>query len=99
MNSLLIPKKKPKVIQAPPLKLFEDVSLIEDSTETLTFTLKQRAGNSTGDKESTYKRTVKRFDQGSVTEWIDTRKALKEIWTQNSVESATDMDASIRTII
>ena len=47
----------------------------------------------------TYKKYVRKFEEGSVQEWIDLLKDLEEIWTQNSIHGGTDRVATIHVLI
>jgi hypothetical protein len=91
-----IPRKTLFLI--PPLPLIEDEEAEKaKTTDIIEFTLKQRAGSSaTG---STYKLKVTRFCKGTVSEWINFRKAIKEVWKQNGRSSPSDRVANLSTIL
>jgi hypothetical protein len=91
-----IPRKTSFLI--PPLPLIEDEEAENaKTTDIIEFTLKQKAGSSsTG---STYKLKVNRFCEGTVSEWIDFRKAIKEVWKQNGISSPSDRVANLCTIL
>ncbi len=91
-----IPKKTSYLV--PSLTLVEEVPDDSHPTEAISYLLKQRA-NSTSTASPTYKMYVRRFCEGTVQEWITTRKALEEIWTQNAITSATDQLATVRAIL
>ena len=57
-------------------------------TQKVVFTLKIRAGGAA--TAGTYKKCLRKFQEGSVQDWIDTLEALEEVWTQNSIVSASD---------
>jgi hypothetical protein len=61
------------------------------------FRLKVRAG--TGSMAPSYKMKVAKFEDGTPAEWIDVLDALEEIWKHNSMITATDREASIKTIL
>ena len=75
----------------------EDTEVIDvDRTQLLTYTLKIRPG---GGNDHTYKKVVRLFSEGTVPDWIETIKDIKEIWVQNSVNGPHDRAAVIRTIL
>jgi len=63
----------------------------------ISFELKARAGQR--DSGSTYKKQVKLFDEGTPQEWINLRKDLGEIWTQNSISGPVDRKSVARAIL
>jgi hypothetical protein len=91
----MIPKKK--IYLVPPLPLVEETQEDGLKTETIEFLLKQRAGGTS--TSPSYKLKVQRFCEGTVGEWIAVRKAIKELWTQNSILSQADRIANISAIL
>jgi len=90
-----IPKKRDFLV--PALPLIEEVADKARSTDVIEFLAKQRAGSTaTG---PTYKVKVQRFNEGTVGEWIAIRKAIKELWVQNSLTGQTDRVANICSIL
>ncbi len=93
-----IPKKASYLI--PSLPLVEDVPDDKNPTESICYQLKQRASSTgTATAATTYKFYVKRFNEGTVHEWITTRHALQEIWTQNNNTDGTDRSATVRALL
>ena len=93
-----IPKKAMFLI--PPLPLIEETKDKDEkpkATDVIEFLLKQRAGSSA--KSPTYKLKVTRFCEGTVSEWIEFRKAIAELWRQNSITEVLDKIASITSIL
>ena len=94
-----IPKKTLYLI--PPLPLVEDATKDKDekpkATDVIKFVLKQRAGSTA--TAPTYKLKVTRFCEGTVSEWIDFRKAISELWRQNGITNMQDRVANISTIL
>jgi hypothetical protein len=93
-----IPKKATFLI--PPLPLIEETKDKDEkpkATDVIEFLLKQRAGSSA--KSPTYKLKVTRFCEGTVSEWIEFRKAIAELWRQNSIIEVPDKIASITSIL
>ena len=91
-----IPKKIPFLTPCLPLEPPER-SKDKEETKLVTFTLKVRAGSSV--TATTYKMKVHKFDDGTPAEWIEVLDSLEEIWKQNSLSTATDREASIKTIL
>jgi hypothetical protein len=91
-----IPRKMSYLV--PSLTLVEEVPEDANSTEGISYLLKQRA-NSTAATATTYKMHVHRFDEGTVQQWIILRGKLDEIWTQNAVTGPTDQLATVRSIL
>ena len=93
-----IPKKTLYLI--PPLPLVEDAKDKDEkpkATDVIEFVLKQRAGSTA--TAPTYKLKVTRFCEGTVSEWIDFRKAISELWRQNGITNMQDRVANISTIL
>ena len=67
-----------------------------DRTQLITYTLKIRPN---GANDHTYKKALRLFSTGSVTEWIETVKDINEIWTQNSVGGPHDRAAIVKTVL
>ena len=67
-----------------------------DRTQLVTYTLKIRPG---GGNDHTYKKVLRLFSDGSVSDWIDTTKDIAEIWTQNSVNGPHDKAAIVKTVL
>ena len=63
----------------------------------ISFELRARAGQR--NDAPTYKKQVKLFDQGTPQEWIDVRRVLTEIWSQNSINGPTDRKSIVRAIL
>jgi hypothetical protein len=91
-----IPKKIPFLTPCLPLEASDKEDKKEES-EYVTFTLKVRAR--TGSTAPSYKMKVAKFEDGTPAEWIDVLVALEEIWKHNSMVTATDREASIKTIL
>ena len=91
-----VPKKT--MFLVPPLPLVEEDVEKDKSTDTIEFMLKQRAG-ATAASAPAYKLKVHRFCEGTVEAWIRVRKAMTELWTQNSMTSASDRVATVQSIL
>jgi hypothetical protein len=91
-----IPKKMSYL--TPSLTLVEEVPETTPATENISYMLKQRA-NATAASPTTYKMYLRRFNEGTVEQWITLRGKLTEIWTQNAVTGPTDQLATVRSIL
>ena len=67
-----------------------------DKSKYITMDLKIRA---TGSNTSTYKKYVRKFEEGTPQEFIDLLKSLDEIWVQNSVTGAHDRSSTVRSTL
>ena len=86
---LRVPCFKRFGIIEPPLDLsFGEQKTEGETSETLTFTLKQRA--SAGATSPTYKLKVNRFNEGRVSNFCQLIQAIHKIWRQNSVNTPAD---------
>ena len=70
----------------------------EDKAKYISLELRVRAD---GPKSSTqtYKKFVKKFEEGTPQEWIDVLRDLKEIWQQNQITSGADRAATVCSIL
>ncbi len=82
----------------PSLTLVEEVPETTPATENISYMLKQRA-NSTAASPTTYKMYLRRFNEGTVEQWITLRGKLTQIFTQNAVTGPTDQLATVRAIL
>ena len=89
-----IPKKGMQLVPCIPLQDNEVVDV--DKTSLVTFQLKIRPN---GSNDSTYKKAVRRFSEGSPNVWIRTLEDIREIWKQNRVQGGSDRAATVRTIL
>ena len=92
-----IPKKNSYLTPCLPLEA-SDTGDKKEESDYVTFTLKVRAGQ-TGTSAPSYKMKVAKFEDGTATEWIEVMNALEEIWKQNSLTTASDRQASVKTIL
>jgi hypothetical protein len=79
------------------LPLIEEEQEKPKATEMIEFILQQRAGTKPG--QPSYKVKVRRFCEGTVGQWIDIRKSIAEMWTQNAITKAQDQVANVTTIL
>ena len=69
----------------------------EDKASFLTFELKTKEGQP--ESSTKYKKTVRKFEEGSPQQWIDLLKDLREIWKQNSIRDGSDRAATVRSLV
>ena len=62
----------------------------------ITMELKSTAG---ADGSGKYKKHLALFEEGTPQEWIDTQRAIMEVWTQNSIESPADRVAIVKSVL
>ena len=91
-----IPKKAG--FKDPVFKLKEEEEPPTEKENSVTYTLKVRA-NATGQNIQTYKRILRRFEEGSPEAFIKTLQGLREIWIQNGVTTASDREATVKTVL
>ena len=93
-----IPKKKSGSLQ-PVLPLIPEKlpTKEEDKASFLTFELKTKEGQP--ESSTKYKKTVRKFEEGSPQQWIDLLKDLREIWKQNSIRDGSDRAATVRSLV
>ena len=82
----MIPKKQDFLV--PALPLIKEVAEKAKTTDVIEFLAKQRSGSTVNGP--TYKVKVQRFNEGTVSEWIAIRKAIRELWAQNNIVSQPD---------
>ena len=93
-----IPKKRGGSLQ-PILPLVPaSLPIVEDDKGSyLSFELKTRVGQP--DAQSRYKKYVRKFEEGKPQQWIDLKRDIAEIWTQNSVTGGTDRASTVRALL
>jgi hypothetical protein len=93
----MIPRKSSYFTTCLPLEASDKGDKKEES-DYVTVTLKVRAGQ-TGTSALSYKMKVAKIEDGTPTEWIEVMNALEEIWKHNSLTTASDRQASVKTIL
>ena len=88
-------RNHPSYLQ-PCIPLEDQEPIDVDRTQLITYTLKIRPN---GANDHTYKKALRLFSTGSVTDWIETVKDINEVWTQNSVGGPHDRAAIVKTIL
>ena len=100
MLSARIPKKKFSAARnlQPVLPLIPEVlpGLEEDKSQFISLELRTRAG---GPVNSTYKKYVRKFEEGTPQQWIELLKDFEEIWQQNSINGGADRTATVRSLL
>ncbi len=69
----------------------------KDKTKFISMELKARVGAPAS--SPSYKKYVRKFEEGTPQEWIDLRRDILEIWTQNGITGATDRTSTIRALL
>ena len=80
-----------------PLLLVKTVTAEEEKGMYLSFEVKTRVGQPSG--STTYRKFVRKFEEGTPQQWIDLLKDLEEIWTQNSMTGGTDRASTVRALV
>ena len=80
----------------PCIPLEDEDPIDVDRTQLITYTLKIRPN---GGNDHTYKKVLRLFSDGSVTDWIETTNYIFEVWTQNSVNGPHDRAAIVKTVL
>src|SRR5687768_3503564 len=100
MLSAKIPRKKPvsSSFLKPVLPLLPEVvsKTDENKGSFITMELKSQAG---GAGAGSYKKHLALFDEGTPQQWINTKKDVMEVWTQNAIKDATDKLAIVRAVL
>ena len=94
-----IPKKKKGGSLQPVLPLIPEKlpSKEDDKSSFLTFDLNLNEGQN--ENSTKYKKSVRKFEEGSPQQWIDLLKDLREIWKQNRIVGASDRVATVRSLV
>lgn len=95
-----IPKKVQATSLVPVLPLVPEAlpSLEEEKGKYISLELKNRADDR-AKSAATYKKYIRKFEEGTPQEWIDLLKDLQEVWRQNSITTGQDRVANIRALV
>jgi hypothetical protein len=47
----------------------------------------------------TYKKYIRKFEEGTAQEWIDLQRDIQEIWVQNAITGGTDRASTARALL
>jgi hypothetical protein len=101
LTAARIPKKKfvPSYYLQPVLPIIPEktTTLEEDKSKFISIDLKTRVGAAAS--SSTYKKYIKKFEEGSPQEWIDTLQDLEEVWRQNFISRVLDKVSTVRAVL
>ena len=99
MLAARIPQKKKTTSLQPVLPLVPELhpTVDEDKGRYISLELKTRAGGPVSG--SSYKKYVRKFEEGTPQEWIDLRRDINEIWTQNSITGGADRASTLRALL
>ena len=93
-----IPKKRGGSLQPVPPLVPEKLPTKEDD-KSVFLTLEWKTKEGQPDGATKYKKSVRKFEEGSPQQWIDLIKDLREIWKQNSVKEGSDRAATVRLLV
>ena len=93
-------KKSPAGTLTPVMGLIPEPipSSTEEKPNYISLELKSKAG-STAASSQTYKKYVRKFEEGTPEQWIELIKDVEEIWTQNSIRRGPDRCATVRSLL
>jgi hypothetical protein len=70
----------------------------DDKTRFVTIELPARVNAPTG--AATYKKYIRKFEEGTLQEWIDLQRDIQEIcWVQNTITGGTDRASTARALL
>jgi hypothetical protein len=93
-NKKTTPKFLP-VIPLLPTKLSSDE--LKDKAAYITFMLQVSKGSGPG--TSTYRKSIRNFEEGDPQQWMEVITGLREIWAQNLITKPTDMSNTTMAIL
>jgi hypothetical protein len=87
----------PNLTELAPLIIEKSESVEDDKSCFITIELRARVNAPTS--SATYKKYIKKFEEGSAQEWIDLQRDIQEIWTQNAITGGTDRASTARALL
>jgi hypothetical protein len=69
----------------------------DDKSRFITIELRARVNAPAG--SATYKKYIRKFEEGTAQEWIDIQRDIKEIWVQNTITGGTDRASTARALL
>jgi hypothetical protein len=100
----MLPARIPKKTPTPntlrpvlPLIAEKSTTVEEDKTHFITIELRARVNAPTG--SATYKKYIRKFEEGTAQEWIDLQRDIQEIWVQNTITGGTDRASTARALL
>jgi Tfp pilus assembly protein PilE len=100
MMSTRIPKKTsaPNTLRPVIPLIGEKSAMVEDDKgRFITIELRARVNALAG--SATYKKYIRKFEEGTAQEWIDLQRDIKEIWVQNTITGGTDRASTARALL
>jgi hypothetical protein len=100
MLSARIPKKTPTpntLRQVLPLIAEKGTTVEDNKTRFIAIELCARVNAPTG--SATYKKYIKKFEEGTAQEWIDLQRDIQEIWVENTITGGTDRASTARALL
>jgi hypothetical protein len=100
MLSARIPKKNPTpTTLRPVLPLIAEKSTTVEDDKTRFITIELRAHFNAPAGSTTYKKYIRKFEEGTAQEWIDLQRDINEIWVQNTIAGGTDRASTARALL
>jgi hypothetical protein len=100
MLSARIPKKTPvpnTLRPVLPLIAEKSTTVEDDKTRFITIDLRARVNAPTG--SATYKKYIRKFEEGTTQEWIDLQRDIQEIRAQNTITGGTYRASTARALL
>jgi hypothetical protein len=100
MLSTRIPKKTPTpntLRLVLPLIAEKSTTVEDNKTRFITIELCARVNAPTG--FATYKKYIRKFEEGTAQEWIDLHRDIQEVWVLNTITGGTDMASTARALL
>jgi hypothetical protein len=101
MLSAIIPKKTttPNTLRPVLPLIAEKGTTVEDDKTRFITTIELRARVNAPTGSATYKKYIKKFEEGTAQEWIDLQRDIQEIWVQNTITGGTDRASTARALL
>jgi hypothetical protein len=97
MLSARIPKKTPTPnTLRPVLPLIADKSTTVEDDKIRFITIELRLHVNAPAGSATYKKYIRKFEEGTAQEWIDLQRDINKIWVQNTITGGTDRASTTR---
>jgi hypothetical protein len=100
MLPVRIPKKTttPNTLR-PVLPLITEKSTTVEDNKTRFITIELRARVNAPACSTTYKKYIRKFEEGTAQEWINLQRDINEIWVQNAITGGTDRASTERALL
>ena len=71
----------------------------EEKSMYISLELKNKAGDRASNSHNSYKKYVRKFEEGTPEQWVMLMRDIEEIWTQNSISRGPDRAATVRSLL